>query len=65
MQEDFEVDVETVDPIILGKRVDGTQVTGQDEDDHWITLEPDDDIVLDYVPVLDVLERESDEEDDT
>ncbi|CAE6539861.1 unnamed protein product [Rhizoctonia solani] len=65
MEEDFEVDVETVDPVILGKRMDETQLAGQDEDDYWITLEPDDDIVLDYVPVLDVLERESDEEDDT
>ncbi|ELU43117.1 Set1 complex component swd1 [Rhizoctonia solani AG-1 IA] len=65
MEEDFEVDVETVDPIIVGKQAGEAQSSGQDEDDHWIALEPDDDVVLDYVPVLDILERESEEEDDT
>ncbi|CAE6449722.1 unnamed protein product [Rhizoctonia solani] len=65
MEEDFEVDVETVDPVIVGKQASEIQLTGQDDDDHWIALEPDDDIVLDYVPVLDLLERDSDEEDDT
>jgi hypothetical protein len=38
---------------------------GQDDDDLWVEMEPDNDVVLDYTPVLDVLEGESDEDDDT
>lgn len=64
-EEEFEVDVETIEPIIVGKHPGETQLTGQDDDDRWIALEPDDDTVLDYTPVLDVIERESEDEDDT
>lgn len=48
----------------MGKEAGETQPLGQDDDDYWIEAEPDNDIVLDYTPVLDVLEAESDDDDD-
>jgi hypothetical protein len=65
MEEEFDVDVETIEPISVGKHTGEAQLASQDDDDRWIALEPDDDTVLDYTPVLDALERESDDEDDT
>lgn len=65
LEEDLDVDVETVEPIGVGKDIEKTQPLGQDDDDYWIDTEPDNDTVLDYTPVLDVLEAESDDDDET
>ncbi|KAG8743164.1 chromatin binding protein, partial [Ceratobasidium sp. 428] len=64
MEEEFEVDVETVEPIGIGKQADQAQSLEQDDDDRWAEMEPDNDNIHDYTPVLDVLEAESDDDDD-
>lgn len=64
MEEEFDVDVETIEPINVGKHGSDAHLASQDDDDRWIALEPDDDTVLDCTPVLDVLERESEDEDE-
>ncbi|KAG9128161.1 chromatin binding protein [Ceratobasidium sp. 392] len=64
LEEEFEVDIETVEPIGVGKQANQTQSLGQDDDDRWAEMEPDNDTTHDYTPVLDVLEAESDDDDE-
>ncbi|QRV76276.1 retinoblastoma-binding protein 5 [Ceratobasidium sp. AG-Ba] len=64
LEEDIEVDVETIEPIGVGKQTDQMVSIGQDEDDLWAEMEPDNDTIHDYTPVLDVLEAESEEDDE-
>ncbi|KAG8681302.1 chromatin binding protein [Ceratobasidium sp. 394] len=65
LEEEFEVDVETIEPIGVGKQVNQALSLGQDDDDRWAEVEPDDDTVHDYTPVLDACEAESDDDEET
>jgi len=62
LEEELEVDVESFEPL-TAKNADDTQTLGDgpDEDDLWVQQEPDEDVVPDFAPVVDM---ETDSEDE-